>query len=402
MKKICELGFTKSVALLVIAAMVLSFMSLSAIFSNVGAASLESASDVLSDSDLSAAANHTITFTTNITIPVSGKIVLDFHDSFNGIDDDPMDFNDLDVASSTGDLLLAATPGSGDSAAAGVATSSNEIITIILNDTNAITADTITIEIGTHAASGASGVEQISNPGSEGEYDVVITTQNAASAELETVTVQMYVIDDVVVTATVDTSLTFDIDSVATSQSVNGATTNIESTETTIPFGTLTAGTPKIGAQDLQVTTNAADGFTVTMFQDDNLTSNSGSDINGFQTDVDTWVANTAPAVWVDPNGYDVLDDVSTYGHFGYTTQDDSLGTGTADRFTDTGDEWASFTTEDDGTSTNLEIFHHDGPADGTTAHKGQTRVGFQVEITALQEAGDYTNVITYVATPVY
>ncbi len=240
----------------------------------------------------------------------------------------------------------------------------------------------------------------MTNPDSVASQTINILTETDASAELEKVDVVVAIIDDVTVTATVSSALTFEIAAVNSGQTVNGSDTTVTTTATTIPFSTLTAGTPAIAAQDLTVTTNADDGFTVTMFQDNNLGSEAGSDINGFQSALDTWVANSAPETWVDPNTYDVLDDVSTYGHFGYTTQDTSLGVGTADRFDS--NKWASFTTEDGGTSTNLEIFYHDGPADGSTEHIGSTRTGFQVETTALQEAGDYTNTITYICTPTY
>lgn len=43
------------------------------------------------------------------------------------------------------------------------------------------------------------------------------------------------------------------------------------------------------------------------------------------------------------------------------------------------------------------------GPADGSTAHQGRTRVGYKIQIGSLQEAGtDYTNTLTYVATPTF
>jgi hypothetical protein len=50
-----------------------------------------------------------------------------------------------------------------------------------------------------------------------------------------------------------------------------------------------------------------------------------------------------------------------------------------------------------------VEVFKHNGPADGTTQDIGKARVGYKVEISALQEAGsDYTATLTYVATPVF
>ena len=43
------------------------------------------------------------------------------------------------------------------------------------------------------------------------------------------------------------------------------------------------------------------------------------------------------------------------------------------------------------------------GPADGTTAGIGAARIGYQVQISALQEAGDdYTTTLRYIATPTF
>jgi hypothetical protein len=48
-------------------------------------------------------------------------------------------------------------------------------------------------------------------------------------------------------------------------------------------------------------------------------------------------------------------------------------------------------------------VFSHTGPADGSTANKGQTRVAIKIQITALQEAAtDYNNRLMYVATPTF
>ena len=406
MMKIQELGFTKVIAMVLIVGLVFGFMGLSILFSKAQAASLTNAKDTISDSDLAVAANHAIEFITQSAITASSTIVIDFDDLFISTSSPAFantDAIDYDIATSTGDAIIYAAGGCTEAASS----TAFEITTISSANVFTFThcsgsddlasGDTVTIEIGTNATAGGNGNSQLVNPNVAASYTISITAPSGDSAD-----VMVAIIDDVVVTATVSATLTFVVSSVASGQTVNVATTDIGSTATTIPFGTLVVGTSVIIAQDLAVTTNADDGFTVTMFQDQNLTNAGASDINGFQTAADTWVANSAPAVWVDPDTYDVLDDVSTYGHFGYTTQDSSLGTGTVDRFTDTGNEWASFTTSDGGTSTNLEIFYHDGPANGTTAHKGATRIGFQVEITALQEAGDYTNSLTYIATPTY
>jgi hypothetical protein len=42
------------------------------------------------------------------------------------------------------------------------------------------------------------------------------------------------------------------------------------------------------------------------------------------------------------------------------------------------------------------------GPADSLTDDIGSTSVAYSLEISALQESGDYSNTLTYVCTPTY
>jgi len=358
------------------------------------AASLTVVKDTISDSDLGVVANHTITFTLSKYIPVSGKIVLDFNDSFSvaGM----LDYTDIDMASSTGEYTLAATAGTGAGSALGVATSTGEVITITFNDTDEIATSTvITIEIGTHATTAETGDKQITNPPSAASYDINIATQNASSVQIETADARVAIIDDVVVTATVSATLTFTVSAVGskeTNQGVNGAWNDATSTATTLAFGTLTVNSSSTMAQDLAVTTNASDGFTVNIFQDQNLTSAGSDDIDCFQDS--SCVAYTSASAWAAPAG--TLNTEGTYGHFGITSQDATLGTTCANDYYGN-DLWAGLT----GT-TQAEVMCHTGAADGSTADKGATRVGFNIEISALQEAGDYTNTLTYIATPTY
>jgi hypothetical protein len=176
------------------------------------------------------------------------------------------------------------------------------------------------------------------------------------------------------VSATVDPSLTFTVNAVA-SGTVNEATVNITTTATTIPFGSVTSASNKIGAQDLTVGTNAAGGYTITTKYTGILTNAASNTIDDFTG------TNSAPATFF----------VSGTEAFGYTTQDASLGTGTATRFTSSGgNKWAKFTTSP------LEVVYSAAAASETT------RVGFQVGVAATTEAGTYTTTVVYTATPIY
>jgi hypothetical protein len=172
-------------------------------------------------------------------------------------------------------------------------------------------------------------------------------------------------------TATVDPTLSFTIAGVASGQTVNGATTTITTTTTTIPMGTLSTGANTIGAQDLTVGTNANGGYTVT-------TKYTGSLTNGVHPITDDTDTNATPAVF----------SASGTESFGYTTDDATLGTGTAGRFIS--NKWGAFTTSP------LEVAYDAVPASTTT------RVGYQIGISPTTPAGAYSTTIIFVATPTY
>ena len=108
------------------------------------------------------------------------------------------------------------------------------------------------------------------------------------------------------VTATVQSSLTFTIAGVASGagncpNSSAAGTADITTTSTSIPFGSMTVDTAKVGCQTLTVSTNAGGGYVTTVQQNQNLTSAAAKTIDAFKGsdgNTDTYVA---PAIWVQP-----------------------------------------------------------------------------------------------------
>jgi hypothetical protein len=246
---------------------------------------------------------------------------------------------------------------------------------------------TVTIEIGTNATAGGAGTNQIANP-TVGSYEITIAVGNS-----DTGATRVAIVDVVTVTASVQTIFNFTVDGVDSGLTVNGDTTSATSTATTIPFGVLEADTAATAAQDLEVSTNAANGFVVTVQTDQQLTSATGADIDGFVSGSYT----TSPTLW--DSSTIVLGDEDTYGHWGITTNDATI----SPTLTDLYDVAGSGRLYVSASSTPVEIFRHNGPTDGNDQGVGTTRVGYTVEITDLQEAGDdYTATLTYVATPVF
>ncbi len=359
------------------------------------AAKLKHISDVISDSDVSVKANHTVSFQTRSPISASSTMTIDFPDSFSTTSTpafsefDPLDF---DIASSTLELGIFAkggcTGGSGPAAfeitSIATSTGTNLFTFTHCNGTDALaTSASTTIKIGTHASTGGAGTSQIVNAPTTGSYEVAVTAPSGDSAST-----RIAIVDDVTVTARVATNFTFTVSAV-TSGTVNGDATTViaDTTATTIPFDTVASGTAKMAAHQLAVRTNARNGFTVGVFQDQNLTSGDGADIDSFKDGNGQF----APAAWTSP--VSTVDEENTYGHLGLTSEDSDLN----------GDEFGTALFAAVGTSTARAVFSHTGPANGITANKGRTTVGYKIEIGDLQEAADdYTNTLTYIATPTF
>ncbi len=327
--------------------------------------SIRDASDTLSDSDLSAAGvTHTFEFLTTTAIDAGGKIEVTLHSDFSIIT------NDADINCDTGGSA------SGSSTRVAICTYAAGL--------SASTTRTIT-------------VANITNPATDGDRRMDIKTYNAAGTLLDRVGVMVYIVSDVLMTATVDPTLDFVISGVnAGSKSVNGIACSATTTATSTPFGTLVVNATTTVCQKLNVTTNADDGYVVTVEEDQELTSDSGSNINSFDNSPNG-TGSTTVHTWVSPTN--TLDAYHTYGHMGVTSDDQDLTTyGYSDFYHSGGTaQYAGFNSTDP-----ITIMHHTGPSDGSTQNIGEAFVAYSAEIASLQEAGDYENTLTYIVTPTY
>jgi hypothetical protein len=350
-------------------------------YSNAQAANLAFISNTLSDSDISALSNHTIQFTVPTSSPgivAGGTIVVTFPAGFNM---GSVAFGDIDLSVNGTDLTIVnGAPGATANWGFGI---SGQVITLTSGSAAAaVTAgQVVRVEVGTNATFGTTGTNRVTNPGVTDSYEFLVTAGAADSGRT-----RVAILDNVDVTAIVNTSFIFTVAGLATTTTVNTDITTGSTTATAIPFGVLTAGVPKIMGQRLNVTTNARNGFVVTVEQDQNLLSSTGADIDGF---IDGAYTNV-PAAWVAPTNNIALE--NTWGHWGLTSEDSNLN----------GDEFGAALYVAAST-TPRQIFSHNGPSDGTTADIGETEVGYKIQITALQEAGDdYNTTLTYIATPTF
>ena len=345
------------------------------------AASVTSFSDTLSDSDLGFVSNHTIRFTTPTGVANGSTVTVSFANGPFVVGS--VNFTDIDIAT-TSDFTLAANCAGSEKASAAFS-GTTLTITFCSGDGGLLPANaTTTIEIGLNATFGVAGDAQLTNPAGAGSYEIDLT------AGTDTGSTRVAILDDVTVTASVDTLFTFTVAGTAAGVTVNTAdVTGASTTATTIPFGVINAGVASTAAQRLSVTTNARSGFAVTVKADSQLVSSNGADIDGFANGAYT----STPAAWSSPTGTPGSE--NTYGHWGLTTDDNSV----AGNF-NVGSGGNRFVS---ASSTPVEVFKHTGPANGTGTGVGTTIVGYKIQRSALQEAADdYTATLTYVATPVF
>ena len=330
------------------------------------------AKDLMTDTDLGVTATHTFTFTTSTTTAIGNFWQFSF----------PSGFTTVGNGSET--CGINAT----QQALFGAATTSGQLVDCVATGQLEATSTQVTITGVTNPVT--------DNPAG---YTINLTHYSAALVVLERVQIKVYIISDVWVTARVDSTLNFTVTGISDTdaRTVNGITCAGTTTSATIPFDTLVVNATSTRCQQLNVTTNADDGYTVTVWQDNELTSDSGSNINSFDNSPNNTGSTTAH-VWTSPRN--TLDVEYTYGHMGLTSNDQNLNTAYANQNYYNGGGTAQYAGLN--SSDPLPVMHHTGPSDGTTQNMGLTTVAYSIQIASLQEAGDYESTLTYVCTPTF
>lgn len=173
-------------------------------------------------------------------------------------------------------------------------------------------------------------------------------------------------------------SLTFSLQGVASTTVVEGVTADVSTTAVTVPYGRLSINTDVEAAHRLIVTTNAPEGYQIYMTTASDLVNSSGDTIPPI---VGT---NASPNAWNTGCG------AGAQGCFGYHAGDDTLE-GLSTRFA-APDTYARFST-----TTLDEVVYAGGPVENDT-----NDIVYKIKARSLQEAGQYTTNIRYIAVPVF
>ena len=342
---------TKALALIAIFSLILSILPL---YPRSEAAQLLYVKDTITDSKPGATASHSIQFTIQTNIPANGSIYITLPSGFN--------WN-----GASGSCPWNGTFG----------TTTTGVRCVALSATNAPATGTVT-------------VNNVVNASTEGSYLITIETRDGSDNVLDKGEARIAIVSGVTVTAHVPALLTFEVKGVNAGTVVESGTTNVTSTTTTIDFGTVNAGTQYLTAQKLVVSTNANYGFSVKVWQNQNLTNAMGNDIDKFRDGVTT----TDPQAWASPSAQPGQE--NTYGHFGLRSDDSDVEKDYGTNL------WIGF--YGDGPQYQHEVLKSDRPTAGENDAQGYgwDYVEYKLEISALQEAGDYSNILTYICTPTY
>jgi hypothetical protein len=169
------------------------------------------------------------------------------------------------------------------------------------------------------------------------------------------------------------------MDGLSSGASVEGVTLDINTTPTTIPFGTIAPNVMVEGAHRLQVDANSTQGYQVFISMNGNILSSGGAEIEQVTG------TNAAPTAWATG----CLPTATSC--FGYHTGDDTLYGGST-RFSAI-DTYAGINT----LGTLEEIGYSSQPVAGDTID-----VVFRIFIRQLQDAGIYEANINYVSVPIF
>jgi hypothetical protein len=191
------------------------------------------------------------------------------------------------------------------------------------------------------------------------------------------------IIEAVQVTARVDPTFTFVVSAVTSNTAHNGVTTSETSTYSTLPFGNLTAGTPKYTAHQLNVTTNTENGYTVAMRMSVQMAGvYSANNIDPFAAATVSW---SNPVVWSEPTGTTPNDNTSWIGA---NTSNNVVG---------------GWTGADEGkfgpVASSENVVMQELRSDNGTV---PTYVTYAIEANVFQPADTYTGTLLYSALPTY
>jgi len=227
----------------------------------------------------------TVAFTTGTEIPNGGSILITvpMADSANGNNGIPDSAGS--IATSGFDLGRLAPGNVGITGCTDVnwgtptiATGSGTVdhtITIPRITSSCTGGTAIEVTIGGNGIVNAAPITSGHTQGTADIYGVTATTRNELDGTLDSSVPRAFLVEAVLISATIDESLSFIVAGLSSGSSYCGNTASVSATATSIPWGHLTtANSFYYAAQQLIVNTNSAGGYVVTIEENDQMGKN--------------------------------------------------------------------------------------------------------------------------------
>lgn len=382
-------------------------------------------SDTLASSDLVIATQSgslTLQFTLATTVPANGDILITipavdstnqtndgFPDTASSVSTNGFDLNgiattDVSVASSGCNnnwTVANITPGTA---------STDHTIRIDRSTDSCAASSTITVTIDNDPGLVNPAPLTSHTQGQADVYTINIKTRDGGDNQLDQIDTKVAPVEAVLVSATVDESLSFTVSGVsADSGTYCGVTRTASSPDTTatsIPWGTLSstyAAATHNTVQQLTVSTNADAGYKVYIEENDQMGKDGKTCTGSTAGEADNCIQDTTcNATGCSHTTYqDWGADPSSYPGLGYSLENSS---GTDAKFeyntggaTFNAKQMADQEASESRSATDAEIMTASSPVDGSVVN-----VCFRIDITATQPAGYYFNIIKYTAVPTF
>ncbi|PIV09132.1 hypothetical protein COS31_03000 [Candidatus Roizmanbacteria bacterium CG02_land_8_20_14_3_00_36_15] len=378
------------------------------------------------------------------TIPAGGGVIVIIPDAASGANDGAPDTSasyidngfDLNGMNGNNNSYVTCSGGTGASwgwktasasaTVTGIGDSSYTGHTVMCKSANAVTGGTITVSIGTGkglvnpAPPTSSHTKGVVDP-----YTITVMSRNADDTEIENVQTKAAPIEGVLVSATVDETLAFKFEGVA-SAATNCGTGNAanvttcddgscsSTVSTKIPWGTLDTtanggvGNFRNAQHKLTVSTNASSGYSVTIAENDQMGKN-GNTCTGTapSTGEYTFVSGTCIRDTVCDGGCteSAEDDWETTTNYGLgisLSGTDAVFTYNVASGACTGTTQSDFCARQiadvtQGAETAYSIMTNAGPVSGSVAY-----VCYRIDVPETQPAAYYYNIVKYNVTPVF
>jgi hypothetical protein len=362
----------------------------------------------------SQSAIHTIAFTLTNEVPLDGSIYITVPSiDVTGKTDDSFPDTNVSIATNgfdlggvgTGNISVASSGCANNwtvaSVTAGDASNDHRIL-INRSTDSCVAGSTITVTIG-------DGTKKMINPapitghtqGSADVYTLNVKTRDGSTNTLDQSNIKVAVIEGVLVSATVQETLSVTIAGVASSTSVCGISTDVTTTATSVPWGTIVNfGAFQEAAQTVTVSTNADAGYVLKVEENDQMGKDGkvcSSPTSDTADATDNCIQDTTCSASVCSESTSQDWTSTSYYGLGYTLANAS-GTDASFLYNESARAFSAKQFADqEATNTKQTIMSNAGPVASS-----QIDLCYRLNVSAVQPAGYYFNKVQLTATATF